>query len=177
MFKSPPPPPTPSPQPPPPPPPPPNRKKIIKNPVLSTGRVSKTDREGTLKRLLLHTTPRLKEPGKACRKSPSTITEPKAFPASFCIQACAQKASPTPPTPPSARLEIILRRGWSSYISGGAISCRSSRFKLNRRSHSLTCCSFADGILNNFFTFWMWWWWRRRWRWWWRWWRFQHLPT
>jgi len=128
--------PPPSPQPPPPPPPPPNRKKIIKNPVLSTDRVSKTDREGTLKRLLLHTTTRLKEPGKARRKLPSTITELKAFPAPFCTQACARKASPTPPKPPSARLEIILRRGRSSYISGGAFSRRSSRFKLNHRSQS-----------------------------------------
>ena len=50
--------------------------------------------------------------------------------------ACARKASPTPPTPPSARLEIILKRGRSSYISGGAFSRRSSRFKLNHKSHS-----------------------------------------
>ena len=61
--------------------------------------VSKTDRGGTLKRLLLHTTPRLKESGKARRKSPSAITEPKAFPAPFCTRACARKASPTPPRP------------------------------------------------------------------------------
>jgi len=85
---------------------------------------------GTLKRLLLHTTPRLKEPGKAHRKSPSAITEPKAFPAPFCIQVCARKASPP---------------------SGGAFSRCSSRFKLNHRSHSLTCCSLADGIIDNFF--------------------------
>jgi len=70
----------------------------MKNPVLSTDRVSKTDRGGTLKRLLLHTTPRLKDPGKARRKSPSTITAPKAFPAPFYTPACAQKASPTPPS-------------------------------------------------------------------------------
>jgi len=42
--------------------------------------VSKTDRGGTQKRLLLHTTPCLKESGKAHRKSPSAITEPKTYP-------------------------------------------------------------------------------------------------
>jgi len=129
-----------------------NRKKFRTNSsVLNINRVSKTDRGGTLKRLLLHTTPRLKEPGKARQKSPSAITEPKAFPAPFCTRACAWKASPTPltpPTSPSARLEIILKHGRSSYISGGAFSRRSSRFKWN---HSLTCCSFPDEILNNFF--------------------------
>jgi len=100
------------------PPPPQNRKKFRKNSsVLNTNGLSKTDRGGTLKRLLLHTTPRLKKPGKARRTSPSAITEPKAFPAPFCTRACARKASPTPPTPLSARLEIILQHGRSSYIS------------------------------------------------------------
>jgi len=56
MFKS--------PQPPPPPPLPPNREKVIKNPVLNTESVKRIV-GGTLKRLLLHTTPCLKEPGKA----------------------------------------------------------------------------------------------------------------
>jgi len=107
-----------------------NRKNFRKNSsVFNKYRLSKTDCGGTLKRLLLHTTPRLKEPGEARRKSPSAITEPKAFPAPFCTRACARKASPTPPTPPSARLEIILQHGRSSYISGGAFSRRSSRFK------------------------------------------------
>jgi len=129
--------------------PPQNREKFRKNSsVLNTNRVSKTDRGGTLKRLLLHTTPCLKEPGKARRKSFSAITERKAFPAPFCTQACARKASTTPPTPPSARLEIILQHGRSFYISGRAFSRRSSQFKWN---HSLTCCSFADRILDNFF--------------------------
>ena len=47
-----------------------------------------------------------------------------------------------PPTPPSAGLEIILQYGRSSYISGGALSRRSSRFKWNYRSHSLTYLQF-----------------------------------
>ena len=84
------------------PPPPQNRKNFRENSsVLNTNSLSKTDRGGTLNRLLLHTTPRLKEPGEARRKSPSAITKPKAFPAPFCTRACAQKACPTPP---SARL-------------------------------------------------------------------------
>jgi len=44
------------------------------------------------------------------------------------------------PTPPSARLEIILKRGRSSYISGGALSRRSSRFECNHRSHMPRDC-------------------------------------
>ena len=52
----------------PPPPPLPNRKKIIKFSVLNTDRVSKTDSRGTLNRLLLRTTLRLKEPRKARQK-------------------------------------------------------------------------------------------------------------
>ena len=91
-----------------------------------------TNRGGMLKRLLLHTTPRLKEPGKARRKSPSAITEPKALPAPFYTPTCARKAFPTPPTPPSARLEIFLQHGRSSYISGEALSRRSSRLEVNR---------------------------------------------
>jgi len=104
--------------------------------------ISKTDRGGTLKKLLLHTTPRLKKSGTARRKSPSAITEPKAAPAPFCTRACARKASPspTPPTPLSARLEIILKCGRSSYISGGALSRRSSRFEWNHRSYMPRDC-------------------------------------
>jgi len=150
------------------PPSPHNRRKIRKNSVL-TNRVSKTDRGGTLKRLLLRTTPRLKEPGKARQKPPSAISVPKAFSAPFCTRACAPKASPTPPTPPTpplAKLEIILQYWWSSYISCEAFLCRNSRFKWNHRSHCLACCSFADRILNNFFMIW-------RWQWLWR---FEHLP-
>ena len=127
------------------PPSPHNRRKIIKNSVL-TNRVSKTDRGGTLKRLLLRTTHRLKESRKARQKPPSANSVPKAFPAPFRTRACAPKASPTPPTPRSARLEFILL----SYISGEAFLCRNSRCKWNHRSHCLACCSFADGILNNF---------------------------
>jgi len=105
-----------------------NLERILQS-LIQTDSLSKTDREGTLKRLLLHTTPRLKKPGKARRKSPSAITGPKAFPALFCTRACARKASPTSPIPPSAGLEIILQHGRSSYISGGAFWRRSSRFK------------------------------------------------
>ena len=143
------------------PPPPHNRKKTKKKSVLDTDIVSKTDRGGTLKRLLLRTTPaRLKEPRKARQKPPSAISVPKAFPVPFCTRACAPKASPTPPTPPSARLEFILL----SYISSEAFLCRNSRFKWHHRSQCLACCSFADGVLNNFLMIW-------RWQW-----RFEHLP-
>jgi len=145
------------------PPPPHNRKKTKKKSVLDTDIVSKTDRGGTLKRLLLRTTPaRLKEPRKARQKPPSAISVPKAFPVPFCTRACARKASPTPPTPPSARLEIILL----SYIAGEAFFCRSSRFKWSLKSHCLACYSFSDGILDNFFMIWRW-----QWRW-----QFEHLP-
>ena len=114
------------------------KKNSIHN--IETDSLSKTYRGGTLKKLLLRTTPRLKESGKARRKSPSAITEPKAFPAPFCTRTCARKASLTPPTPPSARLEIILKCGRSSYISGEALSRRSSRFEQNHRSHMPRYC-------------------------------------
>jgi len=118
----------------PPPPPPPllppplqNGIKFKKNSsVFNTDRFSKTNRGGTLKRLLLHTTPRSKESETTRRKLPSAITEPKAYPTPFCTRACARKASPIPP---SARLEIILQLKRSSYISGGAFTRRSSQFK------------------------------------------------
>jgi len=55
---------------------------------------SQTDRGGTLTRLLLDATPRLKEHGKARQKSPSAINKHKAFPASFCTRACVRKVSP-----------------------------------------------------------------------------------
>ena len=64
-----------------------------------TSGVSETDRGGGTLNRRLHTTPHLKESGKARRKSPSAITEPKAFPAPFCTRACVRKASPTPPRP------------------------------------------------------------------------------
>jgi len=109
------------------PPPLQNGIKFKKNSsVFNTDRFSKTNRGGTLKRLLLRTTPRLKEPKKARQKSPLVISESKAYPTPFCTRACARKASPIPP---SARLEIILQLKRSSYILGGAFTRRSSQFK------------------------------------------------
>jgi len=71
----------------------------------------------TLKRLLLRTTPCLKEPRKARL---GDFRTPKAFPAPFCTQACAQKASNTTPTPPLARLErtvLSLNETTASYTA------------------------------------------------------------
>jgi len=59
-----------------------------------------TNRWGTLKTLLLHTTPRLKEPGKARRKSPSAITEPKPSQLRSSLRPVLEKPSLLPPHSP-----------------------------------------------------------------------------
>jgi len=61
---------------------------------LVKDKISQTDRGGTLTRLLLHATPRLKEPGKARQKSPSAINQHEAFPASFKRGPVLQKPPP-----------------------------------------------------------------------------------
>jgi len=102
---------------------------IIPYALLKKDGVSKTARGETLKRLLLYTTPCLKTSGKARRKWPKAITEGKAFPAPVCTRAYVPKASPTSPTPPSAKLEIILKYGRSSQVSVGAFSRRCFSFE------------------------------------------------
>ena len=120
-----------------------NRKKL--KIILSLDKVSKTDRGGTLKRLLLRSTPRLQEPGKARQKSPSAFPYPRPSQFSSALGPMLENS----PHSPHTFLGQI--RNLFSCV-GGAPTCRTEPFRIAvldlNEVIGLACCSFTNAILN-----------------------------